>query len=69
MITGANTHDMKAAFETLDGVVVERPAPSRCHPQHLCLDKGYDYPEMEAGVIERGYVPHMRHRRERWRTL
>ena len=40
VITGANTHDMKAAFETLDGVVVARPAPSRYHPQHLCLDKG-----------------------------
>ena len=64
MITGANTHDMKAAFETLDCVVVERPAPSRYHPQHLCLDKGYDYPEIEAGVIEREYVPHMRHRGE-----
>ena len=64
VITGANTHDMKAAFETLDSVVVERPAPRRYHPQHLCLDKGYDYPEIEAGVIERGYVPHMRHRGE-----
>ena len=55
---------MKAAFETLDCVVVGRPAPSRYHPQHLCLDKGYDYPEIEAGVIEREYVPHMRHRGE-----
>ena len=64
VITGANTHDMKAAFETLDGVVVERPASRRYHPQHLCLDKGYDFPEIEAGVIERGYVPHMRHRGE-----
>jgi putative transposase len=64
VITGANTHDMKAAFETLDGVVVKRPAPRRYHPQHLCLDKGYDYPEIEAGVIERRYVPHMRHRGE-----
>ena len=55
---------MKAAFETLDGVVVERPAPRRYHPQNLCLDKGYDYPEIGAGVVERGYVPHMRHRGE-----
>jgi putative transposase len=49
--TRVNTHDMKTAFETLDGVVVKRPAPRRNHPQHLCLDKVYDYPEIEGGVI------------------
>ena len=64
VITGVNTHDMKAAFETLGGAVTRRPPPRRYHPQHLCLDKGYDYPEIEAGVIERGYIPHMRHRGE-----
>jgi len=64
VITGANTHDMKAAFQTMDGVVVKRPRPRRYHPQHLCLDKGYDFPEIEAGVIARRYVPHMRHRGE-----
>ncbi len=64
IVTAANTHDMKAAFRTLDGVVVRRPAPRRYHPQHLCLDKGYDFPEIEAGVVARRYVPHMRHRGE-----
>jgi putative transposase len=49
--TRVNTHDMKTAFETLDGVVVKRPAPGCYHPQHLCLDKVYDYPEIEGGVI------------------
>ena len=43
-ITSANTHDMKAATETLDSVIVERPLKK----QNLCLDKGYDdYPEIE----------------------
>ena len=64
VITGANTHDMKATFQTLDGTVVKRPRPRRYHPQHLCLDKGYDFPEIEAGVIARNYIPHMRHRGE-----
>jgi Transposase DDE domain len=64
VITSANTHDMKAAFETLDATVVRRPRPRRYHRQHLCLDKGYDYQEIESGVISRGYVPHMRHRGE-----
>ena len=58
------TFTEKAAFETLDSAATRRPAPRRYHPQHLCLDKGYDYPEIEAGVIERRYVPHMRHRGE-----
>jgi hypothetical protein len=44
--------------------VVERPSPRPYHRQHLCLDKGYDFPEIEAGVIARRYVPHMRHRGE-----
>lgn len=64
LITSANTHDMKATFETLDGAVVRRPRPRRYHPQHLCLDKGYDYQEIGIGVIQRKYIPHMRHRGE-----
>jgi putative transposase len=64
VITGANTHDMKAAMDTLDGIVVQRPPPRPYRRQHLCLDKGYDFPEIEAGVIARRYVCHMRHRGE-----
>jgi transposase len=43
VITSANTHDMKAAKYTLDSVVVERPLEK----QNLCLDKGYDFQEIE----------------------
>lgn len=64
VVTGANTHDVKSAFETLDSTVVERPTPKRYHPQHLCLDKGYDSREIKAGVVQRRYIPHMRHRGE-----
>ena len=53
-ITAANRHDMKAAFSTLDALVTDRPPITPYHPQHVCLDKGYDYPEIEAGVRERG---------------
>ena len=60
VITSANTHDMKAATETLDSVIVERPL----NKQNLCLDKGYDYPEIEREAIKRRYVPHIRHRGE-----
>ena len=60
VITSANTHDMKAATETLDSVIVERPLKK----QNLCLDKGYDYPEIERESTKRRYMPHIRHRGE-----
>ncbi|MGB8035459.1 MAG: IS5 family transposase [Nitrososphaeraceae archaeon] len=60
VITSANTHDKKAATETLDSVIVERPLKK----QNLCLDKGYDYPEIERESTKRRYVPHIRHRGE-----
>jgi len=63
-VTEANLHDMKAATQTLDGIAVRRPRATATHPQHLCLDKGYDYPEIEAAVRTRGYMPHIRHRGE-----
>ena len=49
---------MKAATETLDSAIVERPLKK----QNLCLDKGYDYPEIERESTKRRYVPHIRHR-------
>ena len=49
----------KAATETLDRTVVKRPL----NKQNLCLDKGYDYPEIERESTKRRYVPpHIRHR-------
>ncbi len=68
VVTGAHVHDMKATMETLDSIVVERPSPRPYHLQNLCLDKGYDFPEIETDAIERGYVPHIRHRGEKKRT-
>ena len=64
VVTGASVHDMKAIFETLDAIVLQRSPRRPYHPQHLCLDKGYDFPEIETGVIDRRYVPHIRHRGE-----
>lgn len=59
-ITGANTHDMKSATDTLDTVIVKRPL---CK-QNLCLDKGYDFSEIERETIKRKYIPHIRHKGE-----
>ena len=55
VITAANTHDIKAATNTLDRMVVKRPLKN----QNLCLDKGYDYPEIEIEFIKRRYIRHI----------
>ena len=65
VITAANTHDMKAAVETLDSIVVKRPRPRKYRRQNLCLDKGYDFPEIAREVVKRRYLPHIRHRGEK----
>ena len=62
IVDGANRHDCKLLCATLDGIVVARPQPSQDHPQHLCLDAGYDYPLMRLLVRARGYVEHIRSR-------
>lgn len=42
-VAGANVIDFKLLEQTLDAAVVPRPNPTPAQPQHLCLDKGYDY--------------------------
>jgi putative transposase len=65
VITAANTHDMKAAISVLDNIVVKRPSSKiNKERQNLCLDKGYDFREIENGVIKKGYLPHIPHRGE-----
>jgi len=56
----ANIHDTKLLAQTLDAVVVKRPRPTRDHPQHLCLDKGYDNPTGRQAAAARRYTPHIR---------
>jgi putative transposase len=66
VITAANTHDMKAAINTLNNIVVKRPSSKiNKKRQNLCLDKGYDFKEIETVVINKGCLSHIRHRGER----
>jgi transposase len=65
VITAANVHDMKAAINTLDNIVVKRPSYKiNEEKQNLCLDKGYDFQEIENEVIKKRYLPHIRRRGE-----
>lgn len=63
VITGANVHDKWMVADVLDAVVL-RAARGPRRPEHLCLDKGYDYADSEAAVRSRGIVPHIRRRGE-----
>ena len=58
VISGANAHDKTQLAAVLEACVVRRPPP-RTVEQHLCLDKGYDYPDIRRGVKRRGYIGHI----------
>jgi putative transposase len=60
VIAGANVHDTTLLAATLEAVVVARPQPTPEHPQHLCLDLGYDNPTGTDAVRTHQYVPHLR---------
>ncbi len=59
-VEGANRHDMKLTESTLKAIVVERPEVTDDSPQNMCMDKGYDYPEIHELLTEWGYTGHIR---------
>ena len=63
-LDGANRNDHKLMRETLAAIPVPRPRPTRRRPQHLCLDKGYDYAEPRALAEEFSFTLHLRCRGE-----
>ena len=60
VIAGTNVHDTKLLVATLEAIVVERPEPTPEHPQHLCLDLGYDNPTGVEAVNTHHSVAHLR---------
>lgn len=66
---GANRNDHTLARATLESIPIARPAPTTEVPQGLCLDKGYDYPEIPALAAEFGFTLHLRTRGEETRHL
>lgn len=55
---------MKLTERTLAAIPIARPAPTTEQPQHLSLDKGYDYEAVRATVAAYGYTAHIRTRGE-----
>ena len=63
-VAGANVNDFKLARATLESIPMKRPRPSRTCPQHLCLDKGYDYDEVRELAREFRFTACIRSRGE-----
>jgi putative transposase len=68
-VEGANRHDMKLVRPTVESLLVERPAPTKEHPQGMCLDAGYDYDEVYAILKEFGFTAHVRPRGEEAKAI
>ena len=63
-VAGANVNDFKLLASTIARIPIERPQPTEARPQGLCLDKGYDYPEVYEFVAEFGFTAHLPYRGE-----
>jgi putative transposase len=63
-VEGANRPDYQLARETIESAPVSRPEPEPKGRgrQHLCLDKGYDYAEVDELVNEFGFTAHIARR-------
>ena len=59
MAAGANRNDFKLAKPTLENIEIERPEPTKERPQNMCMDKGFDFPEIDELVAEWGYTAHI----------
>lgn len=60
-VASANTHDMRLVAETLDARFRRAPRGIR---ENMCMDRGYDYPEVKDLVRACHFVPHIRSRGE-----
>ena len=58
-VDGANRHDKKLVKRTLDAIIFERPSPEE-GTQNMCMDKGYDFPDIRELVKEYGYTAHIK---------
>jgi putative transposase len=55
-VDAANRHDMKMTKATLQSIVVHRPEPTTRAKQQMCMDKGYDFPEVRELLEDYGYT-------------
>jgi len=53
VVDGANRHDKMLVKKTFDALIFERPSPEG-GIQNICMDKGYDYPDIRELVKDYG---------------
>ena len=63
-VDGANRQDRKRVDATWEAIMIKRPEPTATWPQHLCVDKGYDYDAVRETLEAWGYTAHIRRRGE-----
>ena len=68
-VAGANVTDVKLVREPIESIPVRRAWPSPQKPQHLCLDKGYDYDEVRDLARAFRFTAHIRSRGEEAKLL
>jgi hypothetical protein len=56
---------MKAATKTIDGILAKRKRRISSQKQNLCLDKGYDFQEIEHESIKDTTIYHTYVREEK----
>lgn len=59
VLAAANVNDHLLLRETIEAIVIARPAPTPEAPQHLCLDADYDNPVGREAAAAGRYVPHI----------
>ena len=57
-VAGANRHDKKLVKSTLDSMPIKRPSSKKVK-QNICMDKGYDFPDIRELVEQYGYTAHI----------
>jgi putative transposase len=68
-VDGANVVDFKLARDTIASIPIKRPRPTPARPQGVCLDKGYDYREVDALLREFRFTGHIARRGQNARKL
>jgi putative transposase len=63
-VAGANRVDFKMAQATLRSIPLEHPSVEHTGKQHMCLDKGYDYPEIDDLMNTFAFTEHIARRGE-----
>ena len=55
---------MTQAINVLDAMQVTRQSPPKRRSKHLYADAGYSSKEIEIHLLDRGYIPHIKGRRQ-----